>query len=208
MNLDLEDLELVNETFWNYGRSERGRFLKDSKSSRNSKSARRRTSFECRFDCNQWRKTWSNEKLIAPKKWSAKPQDTFNEVEWIRGKPATNVPSFPFSGNYTNVRSGPGAVNIGGLTLDEFEGKGEIFSDSDFTKVKLKALSGQKKLERVPSGNKTFNGGVPYQAYRRKSKWTPAETTVSDNCLSSNSPVDGLNNPGSEQAFRMFLFTF
>eukprot|EP00439_Symbiodinium_sp_Y106_P085967 s518_g30.t1 len=81
----------------------------------------------CSYPCKHWTGRWADREFpTKPSAWTWLPYDLLqiDEVQWIEGAPAGNIPRLPFTGAYSNVKGGPGVtggVTLGGVTLQLFK---------------------------------------------------------------------------------------
>jgi len=157
----------------------------------------------CSYPCKHWTGRWADREFpTKPSAWTWLPYDLLqiDEVQWIEGAPAGNIPRLPFTGAYSNVKGGPGVtggVTLGGVTLQLFkpEAGDELFQTT--SSAILDRAGGDAGLQALGKDpiQSTFETQykIEYRGYRRAAKWTSRETSYSrsDTCLVSSPMATG-----------------
>lgn len=149
----------------------------------------------CSYPCKHWTGRWSAREFpVKPSAWTWLPYDLLqmDEVQWIEGAPAGNIPRLPFEGAYSNVKGEPGGVTLGGVTLQLFkpEPADDLFRTTSAAKLdRAGGDAGLQALVKDPIQS-TFETQykIEYKGYSRAAKWTSREASYSqsDTCLVSS----------------------
>lgn len=141
----------------------------------------------CKISCDKWYTGYLQSIQEDPLLWAKKPLTKFPVVEYLKGRPATNVDTLSsLSGSLDKTAD----VTIGNFHMSDHISREIFYADSA---PQLESMVAGLPLDRTLVDVWTVDGNK-YKTYSRNRVWDMAHSHIEGNCISSVTPEGSLHN--------------